>query len=137
MATATARAEIELAKKEASMRIASANQRRKASGTERMLVRKATLVGTAGVYGVLNRMGVPVEIAGFPVKLAISTAANLAEAMTGGNTQAVMAGIADATTAIYVERSITTGTVIAGDYEVGAEDDEIIEVEADDGGQLD
>ena len=137
MATAAARAEIELAKKEASMRIASATQRRKASSTERMLVRKATLVGTAGVYGVLNRMGVPVEIAGFPVKLAISTAANLAEAMTGGNTQAVMAGIADATTAIYVERSITTGTVIAGEgYEVGAADDEIIEVEAD-GGQLD
>lgn len=130
---------MELIKRDASNRIAAASRRNKTQGLERMLVRKASLVGAAGLYGALNRYNVPVDIGGFPYKLAVSTIANLTEAMTGGNLQAVAAGIADATTAIYIERAVTTGSVIAGLQEVGAGDGgNYIDVQGEDpdGGQL-
>lgn len=111
---AKAMSAIELVKKEASMRTAAASRRHKTQSLLGMMVRKSSIMGTASVYGAMNRMGVPVEVAGFPWKLAVGTIANLGEALSGGKTQAVCAGIADATTAIFIERAITTGTVIAG-----------------------
>ena len=120
------------------MRIAAARRRTQTENLQRTLVRKAGVIGTAATFGGLNRAGVPVTIGGFPWKLAVSTVANLGEAMTGGNVQAVFAGVADATTAIYIERSISTDTVIAGEGDY-VEEEEVIDTEAEevnDGGAI-
>lgn len=120
---------LELVKKEASMRIANAGRRVKTQSMERMIIRKAGVLGTASVYGAMNRMGVPHELAGFPWKVAVGTIATVGEALSGGKTQAVCAGIADATTAIYIERSISTGTVIAGNGGGGGGEEEVVYVD--------
>lgn len=125
-----AKAEIELAKKEASQRIAAANRRHKEKMLQAAIVRKGTNVSTAALYGTLNRFGVPVTLGGFPWKLGVWTISTIGEALTKGNWQAALAGVSDSTQAIYVERSISTGTVIAGNAD---EDDG----DSDDGGELD
>lgn len=96
------------------MRIAGVRRSHKTMDMKKMVLRKASVLGTAATFGAMNRMGVPHELAGFPWKLGVATIANVGEALTGGKTQAVLAGIGDSTMAIYVERSITTGSVIAG-----------------------
>lgn len=119
---------IEQVKAEGRQRLANARRRMEQRNMEQTLVRKGTLLASAAGYGTLNRLGVPVSIGGFPWKIGVATLALLGEGLTKGNTQAVMAGLADSTLAIYVERSISTNTLIAGgegDYE-----------DEDDGGEM-
>jgi len=59
-----------------------------------------------------------VSMGGFPWKLGVEALALLGEGMSKGALQAIMAGIADGTLAIYVERSISTDTIIAGDEDI-------------------
>lgn len=99
---------------EARNRIASARRTQRTRSLEGALVRKATGVTAAALYGTLNRMQVPVTLGGFPWKLGIIALAQLGEGLSRGMAQAALAGIADATTAIYVERSISTDTMISG-----------------------
>jgi len=124
---------LEVAKKETARRIAGARERLRRTTLEHTIVRKGTGVTTAAIYGSMNRMGVPVEIAGFPWKVAVATLAQLGEGLSSGYTQAVFAGVADSTTAIYIERALSTDTLIAGE-----DDDEYIDAESedDDGGTL-
>jgi len=91
-------------------------------GLERALVRKASVLTSAATLGTLRRMGVPVAIAGFPWKLGVSTLALLGEGMSKGNVQAVMGGIADASMAIYVERSIGNKVLVAGEGDYDEDD---------------
>lgn len=119
---------IEVAKKEASMKMAAQSRRFKTKGLENTLIRKGAVFGTAAIYGTLNRFDVPVAIGGFPWKLGINALALLGEGMTSGRMQATFAGISDATTAIYVERSITENTLIVGEGYDDDEDPEAAEV---------
>ena len=121
---------IEVAKKEASARVANLTRRYKQKNLEHALVRKASLLTTAAVFGTLDRMKVPVAIAGFPWKLGVASLALLGEGLTKGNVQAIMAGLADSTLAIYVSKSISTNTLIAGIESVGAEHD-VIDTDGD------
>lgn len=105
----------ELAKQETRNRIASLTRRYKTKNLESALVRKATVISTAALYGALNRMDIPVTVAGIPWKLIIGPAAMLVEGLSKGALQAGAAGVADATLAIWVERSISTDTIIAGE----------------------
>lgn len=115
---------IEQVKAEARSKITAANQRAKSKGLERTLVRKGSLLVSSAVYGTLNRMEVPIAIAGFPWKLGVGALALLGEGMSKGNLQAVLGGVADSTMAIYVERSISTNNLVAGEGDVGWDDDE-------------
>lgn len=112
---------IALMQAEARTRIASAQRRARTSSLENALVRKAAGVTAAALYGTFNRMAVPVALGGFPWKLGVIALAQLGEGLTRGSMQAALAGIADATTAIYVERSITTDTLVAGGETQGGE----------------
>lgn len=104
-----------LALLEAKQRIAAAHRRMRTKTLESALVRKGTGAVTAATLGTMNRLGVPVTIGGFPWKIALIAIAQLGEGLSRGAIQAAMAGVADATSAIYIERSISTKTLIAGE----------------------
>ena len=106
--------ELELVKREHSQRMAAANRRFKMANFQNTLVRKGAIVGTAAVYGTLNRLDVPVAIGNFPWKLAVSGVSLVVEGMSSGFLQATAAGISDATTAIFTERAISENTLIVG-----------------------
>ena len=127
---------IETVKAEGRARLAAANRRFRQKGMEQMLIRKAAVLSSAAVYGTLNRVGVPVDIAGFPWKVGVAALALLGEGLSKGATQAVMAGLADTTLAIYVERSISTNTLIAGQYGYGIEGDDDDDDDDDDSGEI-
>jgi hypothetical protein len=109
------KAAIDAVKAEARGRMSAMSRRYRTKGLEAALVRKASLISSAGIYGTLNRLAVPVELAGFPWKIGVAALALLGEGMSRGALQSIMAGVADATLAIYVERSISTNTLVAGD----------------------
>ena len=96
-------------------RMAAAKRTQKTRSMEHVMVRKSSGILSAALYGTLNRMAVPHTIGGFPWKLGVIAVAQLGEGLSKGNMQAAMAGLADATTAIYIERSITTATIVAGE----------------------
>jgi hypothetical protein len=127
---------IEQIKAESRAKITAANQRQKSKTLERTLVRKGSLLVSSAIYGTMNRMDVPVALAGFPWKLGVGAIALLGEGMSKGNLQAVLGGVADSTMAIYVERSISTNNLVAGD--VGWEDDGSADPDDDDpdGGEI-
>ncbi len=128
---------IEQLKKElASAKASSRNKSERARRTEQMLVRKGSLLGTSALYGTLNRLAVPIDIGGFPWKLGVGAVALLAEGMSKGTAQSIFGGVADSTLAIYVERSISTGTVIAGDDDYDPDDDDDDDDDSGDGGEL-
>lgn len=106
--------ELDVVKAEHSQRMAAANRRYKMENFKHTLVRKGAIVGTAAVYGTLNRLDVPVAIGGFPWKLAVSALALVVEGTTSGMLQATAAGISDSTTAIFTERAISENTLIVG-----------------------
>lgn len=107
--------------------LANAKRRAEKRSMTDALVRKGAILSTAGVIGAMNRFDVPVEIGGFPWKVGVAGLAWIGEALTGGVAQSVFGGIGDGTLAIYVERAISTKTLIAGEDE---DDDE------DEGGEL-
>ena len=123
---------IEQVKIEARAKMTAANARIKTKTLERTLVRKGSLLVSSAVYGTLNRMDIPISIAGFPWKLGVGALALLGEGMSKGNLQAVLGGVADSTMAIYVERSISTNNLVAGD-DVGWHDDGSADDDDDDG----
>ncbi len=123
----------ELEKRDVNARIAAARRRAQSQALERTLVHKGTLITSAALYGTLNRMNVPIAVAGFPWKLGVGALALLGEGLSRGNMQAVMSGVADATMAIYVERSITTDTLIAGEHDDYDDDDDD---DDDEGGEV-
>lgn len=108
------KSELELLKKDASNRVAAATRRYKTQTLQAMFVRKGSGISTSALYGALNRMGIPVTIGGFPWKIGVATIALLTEGLTKGAPQAIAAGVGDATTYIYIERAISTDTIIAG-----------------------
>lgn len=113
MASTASKLAVEKAKHRQSM--ANARRRAERSKIEDALIRKGTIMGTAGIYGTMNRFDVPVDLGGFPWKVAVAGLAWVGEAMSKGAVQSVMGGIGDATLAIYVERAITQKTLIAGE----------------------
>ncbi len=115
---------VEIAIAEGKNKLAAARRRYQTKSLENTLIRKAAIVSTAALYGALNRMNVPVAIGGFPWKLGVVTLATLGEGLTKGAVQAASGGIADSTMAIYIERSISTDTLIAGDDDPYDEDDD-------------
>lgn len=117
--------EIELMNLERKSAVAAARRRAEKGTLERTLVHKGVLITSAALYGTLNRMNVPIAIAGFPWKIGIGALALLGEGLTGGNLQAVFSGISDSTMAIYIERSITTDTLIAGEDDPEEEGGEV------------
>lgn len=116
-----ANAQLELAKREHSSRLAAANRRNKMNNFENTLVRKGAVIGTAAVFGTMNRMDVPVTLAGIPWKLFVNAGALLVEGLTSGKLQAAAGGISDATTAIFTERAISENTLIVGQGGDGGE----------------
>lgn len=105
---------IEQVRAEAAHRIANARRRQREQSLTGALVRKSAGISTAALYGTLNRLAVPATIGGFPWKIGVITLATLGEALSSGMAQSACAGIADATQAIYVERSISKNTLVAG-----------------------
>lgn len=130
---------IEEVKKEGSRRAAAMRERWSREELQKSLIRKGTVFGTAAVLGTMNRLNVPIAIAGFPWKVAVAGVAMIVEATTKGPVQAVAGGIGDATMAVYIERSISTGSLIAGDdyVEYDGDDDAMRDDAAPaDGGEL-
>ncbi len=115
------KSQLDLIKKDASARVAAANRRNKSANMTAMFIRKGSLVSMSALYGTLNRFGVPVTLGGFPVKIGIATVSLLVEGLSKGALQSIAAGVNDSTTAIYIERAISTGSVIAGEHEDGGE----------------
>jgi hypothetical protein len=109
------KSQLDLIKKDATARVAAANRRNKNNNMTAMFIRKGSLVSTSALYGTLNRFGVPITLGGFPWKIGIATISLLVEGLTKGAVQSIAAGVNDSTTAIYIERAISTGSVIAGD----------------------
>jgi len=109
-----ASSQLKVAKAEASQRISNARKAARTKGYEHAIVAQAAGITTAALFGTLNRYKIPVTIGGFPWKLGLSALAMLGQAMTKGNVQAAMQGVSIATTAVYVERSISTDTLVAG-----------------------
>ena len=99
---------------EASQRISNARKAARTKGYEHAIVAQASGITTAALFGTLNRYNIPPTIGGFPWKLGLSALAMLGQAMTKGNIQAALQGVSIATTAVYVERSISTDTLVAG-----------------------
>lgn len=95
-------------------KLAKATARVRVRSLEQSITRKASGVTAASVLGVMKRQGVRDDLGGFPWKVGAAALAQIGEAMTKGNTQAALAGIADAITAVYVENAIATGSIIAG-----------------------
>ena len=114
-------AALNLVREEARQRVAAVHRRTKSKSLEHTLVRKAGVLTTAAVFGTLNRYKISPAIGGFPWKLGVLTLAQIGEGLSKGNVQAIMGGIADATMAVYVERSIATDTLISGDGGGGGE----------------
>jgi hypothetical protein len=112
---------IEQVRAEANARIASARRRQREATLTGALVRKSAGISTAALYGTLNRLNVPVSIGGFPWKIGVITLATLGEALSSGMMQSACAGVADATQAIYVERSISRNTLVAGNGDSGGD----------------
>lgn len=108
---------LDLVKQEARNRIAAAGRRVRVQSLEHALMRKASGLATAATFGALARYKVSPEVAGFPWKVAVITIAQLGEGLSRGAVQAGLGGIADAATAIYVERSIATDTLISGAHD--------------------
>lgn len=108
---------IEQIKKDALTRMARLRTNQRRQSLEHALVRHGSGLVTAAALGACRRYGVPPSVAGFPWKVGISALATLGEAMTSGATQAALAGVGAATTAIYVESAIATDSMVAGgDY---------------------
>ncbi len=84
---------------------------------ESALVRKSVGAMSSGIYGAMNRFGVPVTIKGFPWKLGVWVGATVMEALTRGMVQAASGAVSDNTMGIYIYDAVTKGTVIAGDDE--------------------
>ena len=102
-------------KAETASRMASMNRNVKRRALEATMVRHAAVVGTAASLAAMNRMSVPVAIGGVPTKLALALVALVGEGVTRGRTQAALGGVANACMAVYIERSITTKSVVAGE----------------------
>lgn len=117
-----ANAQLELAKRDHAARMAATNRRNKMRNFENTLVRKGAVIGTAAVFGTLNRMDVPVTIGGIPWKLFVNAGALIVEGTTSGKLQAAAGGISDATTAIFTERAISENTLIVGQGSGGGDD---------------
>lgn len=115
----------ELAELKQNNRVAATRRRYASAALEGALVRKGAGAVTAATIGAMSRAGVPKTVAGFPWKVGVIAVAQLAEGLSKGNVQAAAAGVADATTAIYIMRSIVTGSIVAGEI-----DDD------DDGGEI-
>jgi hypothetical protein len=103
-----------LLREETKNRLASARRTAMQHSLQHTLVRKATGITTAALFGTLARVKVPNTIGGFPWKLGVITLAQLAEGLSKGNIQAAAAGVADSATAIYVAKTIEMDTLIAG-----------------------
>lgn len=105
---------MELVRIQNAARLATARRSTQRATMQHSLVRKATGITTAALLGTLKRVGVQDTVGGFPWKLGMITLAQLGEALSKGNMQAAMAGIADSGTAIYIDRAIVSGSLIAG-----------------------
>ena len=103
-----------LLREETKSRLAAARRSSMQKGLQHTLVRKATGITTAALFGTLARVKVQNTIGGFPWKLGVITLAQLAEGLSKGSVQAAAAGCADAATAIYVAKTIELDTLIAG-----------------------
>jgi len=109
--------QLEQLKKSSAQRIKNANSRVRQQRLEGALVRHGANIATAAAIGTMNRYGVPATVGGFPWKIGAGALALLGEATTGGAVQSALSGIASGMLAVYVERSITGGTLVAGgDY---------------------
>lgn len=83
---------------------------------ETTILRKAGVSMTAAAYGAMNRYAVPNNISGFPWKLGVWLGATLVEALADSRVlTAFSAGVSDATMAVYMERAISTKTLVAGE----------------------
>jgi len=83
------------------------------------LVRKASVVTTAAVYGVMKRMGVPQDIKGFPWKLGVWALVTTVEATSKGLMQQTAGGIGDITLGLWTHGAIAMKSWVAGDGEGG------------------
>lgn len=132
---ASASSKIEMLKQKNRAAVAGVRRRLESKEMQKTLIRKGAIIATAGTYGTMNRFDVPVEVGGFPWKLAVMGLSFIGEATTQGPAQAAFSGVGDATMAIYLERSISTNTLVAGDgyddYEDEDAEEEIIEATAD------
>ena len=126
-----ANAAVELAKTQATQKVAAAKQLAVKKGWESLLWRKAAVLTTATTLGVMTRKQIPVTVAGFPWKVVVATAAQVVEGIAKGPVQAVAGGMADAVTAIYTHDAIAGGTLIAGDGSDDDDDDDDGEGEGD------
>ena len=105
---------LESLRRDNAAKLSAATRRYKTQKLEAMFYRKGAGLLTAATFGTLNRLDVSVSVGWFPWKLAVSGLALAVEASTGGKLQAAAAGVNEATTAIYVERSISENTLIVG-----------------------
>lgn len=97
------------------MQASAARYRQHRKSFERSLIRKSSVVLTAGAYGAMARMAIKDDLHGFPWKAGVWLGATVVESLARNPTvQAFASGVSDATLAVYVEKSIANKTLIAG-----------------------
>lgn len=83
---------------------------------ERALIRKASVSLAAGTYGAMSRFGIKNDLHGFPWKMGVWLGATVVEALARNPVvQSFAAGVSDATMAIYIDQSIATKSLVAGE----------------------
>jgi hypothetical protein len=100
----------------ARLKAAATNQRRKMAETEALLVRKSVIVITGAATAFAETKGMPLSVAGVPIKLGIATVGALAEAMTRDpSMRRILGAVAECELAIYSYGATKTRAFISGD----------------------
>jgi hypothetical protein len=115
-------ARVALAKAKASQAHSAMRRRIKANNMEAMVIRQGAGIATAITLGVLNRNDVAPGLGAgaddkdgkFPWKPLLGTVALVGAALTKGSVSAGFEGMAIAANAIYTERAVSTGSLVAG-----------------------
>lgn len=83
------------------------------------LVRKSVIAMTAAGYGLAAKMGVPMAVKGFPVKLGVVAVTTLVEVFSKGMVQRTAGAVSDISLGLYTEAAIRSGSLVAGEGDGG------------------
>lgn len=113
-------AKTKLAKIQVQQAAAATRRRLKSNNLTNMIVRQGAGIATGVAIAVMNRndvppgMGADKDSKGWPWKPLLGTVALVGAALTKGSVSAAFEGAAIAANAIYAERAVTQGELVAG-----------------------
>lgn len=96
-----------------------ARHRKEMNELKAALVRKSVEALAAAGYGMAARMGVPMQVKGFPVKLGVLAVTTLVEVFGKGMVQRTAGAISDCSLVLYTEAAVRQGTLVAGESDGG------------------